>query len=167
MLREGAEGAPRVTVAPLFRTLGAVLVDGLVIGGLSLALTVAVSGALAGDAQTTTKGIFGALELVATTPSILVAFAAIVLALSLVLNAVLLPLKGATLGGLLTGVRVVVGATGERPNVARAALRGVASAFGGVLLLAGPLWGLWLDPLRRGFGDIVAGTLPAKREGAV
>lgn len=161
---ERAAGAPRVTVAPFFRALLATLIDGLVVGGLALALTVVFAGALTEDAATTTRGLFGALELVNENPAILGLFAGLALALSAGLSAALLPWKGATLGGLVAGVEVIVGSTGARPGFPGAALRGLLSALGGLLLLVGPLWALWLDPLRRGLGDVATGTLPVKRQ---
>ncbi len=147
----------------LLQALGATLLDGVLAGGVALAVAALAAPTLTGPAAPKTEGLFGLLELTLRSPAILVVFAAAALVASTLLHLGAVPAFGSTLGGKLTGVRLIVRSTGAPPSAARAALRGLMSALGGVLLLAGPLWALWIDPLRRGLGDVVSGTLPIKR----
>lgn len=161
--------APRVRlpVAPLVRALVATLVDGALAGGLAFAASSALVPLLLSAPPPKTEGLFGLLELVLMSPIVLLVFAALALTLSMALHMLTVPATGRTVGGLLTGVHLVVRATGAAPGVGRAGLRGLMSALGGLLLLTGPLWALWIDPLRRGLGDVVSGTLPVTKGGAL
>jgi uncharacterized RDD family membrane protein YckC len=66
-----------------------------------------------------------------------------------------------TLGQRLVGVRVVRIATGGRPGFLRATVRAVFCALGVAALGAGPLYGVFVDRWRRGWGDLVARTVAA------
>lgn len=150
-------------VASTLRVLFAQLFDGALVGGLALGASLLVGPALVSDEAPKTEGFLLVLELVLMNPIVLAAFAGVALAVSTLQHVALVPAVGGTFGGLLTGVRLISRSNGKRPGAARAALRGLFGAAGALLLLLGPLFALWLDPLRRGAGDVVAGTLPVRR----
>ncbi len=69
---------------------------------------------------------------------------------------------GATPGQRLFGLRLVDG-RGHRPALPRLVIRALVNGVFGATFLISPLWALLLDGRRRGFGDIVAGTVAIHR----
>jgi uncharacterized RDD family membrane protein YckC len=72
-------------------------------------------------------------------------------------HAVAVALQG-TPGQRLLGLRLV-DKSGQTPAKPRLVVRAVVQAVAALLFLAGPAWALLVDGRRRGFGDIVAGTV--------
>lgn len=69
---------------------------------------------------------------------------------------------GASPGQRIVGLRLV-DAEGAAPSRRRLLVRALVASVGVLVFLAGPAFALFLDRLRRGPGDIVAGTIPVRR----
>lgn len=69
---------------------------------------------------------------------------------------------GASPGQRLAGLHLV-DAKGAPPSRARLAVRAAVASVGVAAFLAGPAFALFLDRLRRGPGDVVAGTVAVRR----
>jgi uncharacterized RDD family membrane protein YckC len=149
--------AGRVTLSSWWRALGAGLVELVlvVVPAAGVGFLAAENRSIA-SAPSVVEGV--ALTL-ATETRALVAFAIAAFVLHVLHNAVTVPELGGTLGCRMFGIRVASRTTGRRLGLARAALRGALSAGGALLCFAGPLFGVFVDPLRRGLGDLVAGTV--------
>jgi uncharacterized RDD family membrane protein YckC len=158
-----ALAARTVHVAPTSRALLAALVDGTIAGALGLAVAALASPGL-DDAELATTGPLRAVEMLVLHPTVLLVFALATAAIAAVHHAVVVPRLGGTLGARVAGLSLVRASTGAPPASVAAGLRGFVGTLGGVLLLLGPLYALWIDRLRRGPGDIVAGTLLVVRE---
>jgi uncharacterized RDD family membrane protein YckC len=153
VVEHAARPLPRVSFAPpgVVRYLIAALIDGVLAGGPALALALMLT---PDDGAPFLERVIQTLLL---TPSAMLVFIVTSALLSTVHHAALLPRRGATVGGLLTGVglRVHDGSVAKLP---RAAIRGLATAFGAFVFLAGPLYALWVDDNRRALADRIAGT---------
>jgi uncharacterized RDD family membrane protein YckC len=69
---------------------------------------------------------------------------------------------GGTVGQRVLGLRVLRLKDGRRAGIVRSIIRGFLCAGGALFLLAGPLFGVFLDRKRRGFGDFLARTVVAR-----
>jgi uncharacterized RDD family membrane protein YckC len=151
---------PSARAASFWRLGLAVVVDGL--GSLVPALLAAWAMAPEPPSALSADLPLVVLGLIVQDPTLLVVFASVAVLASTLHHAILVPTAGATAGGLLAGLRLLGRARGERPGVAQAALRGLVSAVATLLFLSGPLFALWLHPLRCGPGDLVARTAPVR-----
>jgi uncharacterized RDD family membrane protein YckC len=142
----------KLAVPGTLRQWGAAGVDGV---GVAVAVTVALRALLAAlDIRPSAQGVVDALHADPLT------VAPLLLAIPLGFFAwhLLAVALQATPGQRLIGLRLVDRA-GRKPALARLVVRAFGQAIGGLLLGAGPAWALLVDGRRRGFGDIVAGTV--------
>ena len=65
-------------------------------------------------------------------------------------------------GQRLLGLKLVE-TGGRKPTQLRLVLRAGISCLTTLFFFAGPSWALFVDPLRRGPGDVVAGTVAVRR----
>lgn len=150
-----APGARRVRLGR-GRVFVAGSIDALLVAGVSAAATFAAG---PGADTVPAEKLLGWLAL-----ADLVFFALVAIAVAAGILGSLVALSGRTLGGWLCGVRIVCRVTGARPNPVRSVLRGIGAGLGGVVLLTGPAYAFWLDPWRRGGGDLLAQTLTCVAE---
>jgi uncharacterized RDD family membrane protein YckC len=142
----------KLAVPGTLRQLGAALVDGVGVGVAVFAALRALLAAL--DVRPTVQGVVDALhENPVTVAPLLLAVPLGFFAWHLVAVA----LQG-TPGQRLVGLRLV-DKVGQKPALPGLVVRAVAQAVGGLLFFAGPAWALLVDGRRRGFGDVVAGTV--------
>lgn len=142
----------KLAVAGAVRQLGAAVVDG---AGIAGAVFIALRALLAAlDVRPTVQGVVDALHADPVT------VAPLLLAIPLgffAWHVLAVGLQG-TPGQRLLGLRLV-DRVGQKPAAPRLVVRAVVQAVGALLFFAGPAWALLVDGRRRGFGDIVAGTV--------
>jgi uncharacterized RDD family membrane protein YckC len=152
--------APGIVFAPHGSRLAAYLIDALILTAVSTVLAIAVgfvfiSGASVSDDQETVNVSAGAV--VATIVMVL-----LILLLILLYFPFFWARGGQTPGMALFGLRVVDDRTGGRIGWGTAGLRMLGMYVSSAVFYLGFIW-ILVDKRRRGFHDLIAGTVVVKR----